>query len=130
MKQEKMFTSEQMTGSGQLNMLDQIERTEDRISELRRTVHKFWNDPGHGWLEVQRRDLILLKIANKISGYSYSNPDGKSVYLEEDCDASKYIEALWCNMLESAEFQYFRETCFKDEYREHIFIRALPHYKP
>ena len=127
--QTSMFTGEQMSGNGrQTNMLDQIQATEDRIKELRRTPHNFWNDPGHGWLEVRKSDLVMLQIANKISGYSYQ--DGDKAYFEEDCDATIYIEALWGNMINSSEFQMFRTHCLTDMYRENIFVRRLSHYKP
>lgn len=136
--QTAMFTSEQQKGGQTLNMLDQINATEDRIKELRSTIHTFWEDPGHGWLEAQRSDLIMLGIANKISGFSYQSHEwntktgeqSEKVYLEEDCDASIYIEALWNNMLESAEFQTFRTQCLRSEYQENIFVRKLRHYEP
>lgn len=51
----------------------------------------FHRDPGHGWVEVSRSDLASLKIAHKISGYSYQK--GNSVFLEEDCDAGIFIKA-------------------------------------
>jgi len=52
-------------------------------------VYKFYNDPGHGWLAVKRAELIRLGILDKITGYSYQN--GNTVYLEEDCDATTFI---------------------------------------
>jgi hypothetical protein len=54
-------------------------------------VYKFYNDPGHGWLAVKRKELIQLGILNDISGYSYQR--GNTVYLEEDCDASRFLTA-------------------------------------
>ncbi len=52
----------------------------------------FHSDPGHGWLQVERTDLIDLGIEGVISPYSYVM--GDYAYLEEDCDASVYIAAL------------------------------------
>jgi hypothetical protein len=52
------------------------------------TLH---NDPSHGWLEVKRSDLIALKIEDQISGFSYEK--GSKVYLEEDNDMTRYMEA-------------------------------------
>lgn len=106
---------------------------EERKKILMRTVHNFWNDPGHGWLEVNRSDLKLLEIDKQITGYSYQKDD--KVYLEEDCDLATYLYALFpdlkahpdCNP--PMEFSYFRNNCMRDCYREHIFIRSLPHYK-
>lgn len=41
---------------------------------------------GHGYYSVSKKDISLLGIADKISGYSGHNFD--RVYLEEDCDAA------------------------------------------
>ena len=52
----------------------------------------FYSDPGHAWLKVSKWDLKELDIADKISRYSYMN--GNNAYLEEDCDAGIYLNAL------------------------------------
>jgi hypothetical protein len=49
-------------------------------------------DPGHGWFKVKLTQLSALGIENDISTYSYQR--GEWAYLEEDCDASKYFDAL------------------------------------
>jgi len=54
-------------------------------------VYKFYMDPGHGWLAVKRSELDDLGIASDISSFSYEK--GATVYLEEDCDASRFFEA-------------------------------------
>lgn len=51
----------------------------------------FHADPSHGWLEVDRADLETLNIAHKISRYSYQKEN--RVFLEEDCDASHYLDS-------------------------------------
>jgi hypothetical protein len=51
----------------------------------------FYSDPSHGWLEVKRADLIKLGIEDDISGFSYQK--GAKVYLEEDCDMSRFVDA-------------------------------------
>ena len=51
----------------------------------------YYTDPGHGWLRVDRDDLDALDIAHKITPYSYER--GPWVYLEEDQDATTYLEA-------------------------------------
>lgn len=53
--------------------------------------YDFYSDPGHGWLKVERKELVELGIENQISGYSYQK--GDFVYLEEDGDASKFMDA-------------------------------------
>jgi hypothetical protein len=51
----------------------------------------FHSDPGHGWLAVKLNELKMLGIENDISTYSYVK--GKTAYLEEDCDAPRFIKA-------------------------------------
>ena len=51
----------------------------------------FYTDPAHGWLEVKRSHLIALGIENQISRFSYEQ--GSRVYLEEDNDLSRFMEA-------------------------------------
>jgi hypothetical protein len=50
----------------------------------------FHSDSGHGWLEVSAADLADLHATPKdFSGYSYRK--GTRYFLEEDCDAPKFI---------------------------------------
>ncbi|MHB1644365.1 MAG: hypothetical protein ACYCS8_17235 [Acidithiobacillus sp.] len=51
--------------------------------------YTFHHDAGHGWLEVNRSDLVALNIADKITPYSYQK--GVLVFLEEDCDMATFI---------------------------------------
>lgn len=53
-------------------------------------VYKFYSDAGHGWLAVKRQELIDLGIYHRITSYSYQR--GNTVYLEEDCDLSLFVE--------------------------------------
>jgi hypothetical protein len=48
-------------------------------------------DAGHAWLAVKMNELVNLNIAHTISSYSYMK--GGTVYLEEDCDAPRFIDA-------------------------------------
>ena len=52
----------------------------------------FVNDPGHGWLKVPLTDIAALGIEAQITPYSYI--EGQFAYLEEDLDATCYLEAL------------------------------------
>jgi hypothetical protein len=52
----------------------------------------FHSDAGHGWLAVKRAELHELGIADAITSYSYQK--GGTVYLEEDCDAARYIVSM------------------------------------
>ena len=51
----------------------------------------YYTDPGHGWFAVKRAELAELGILGQVSHYSYQR--GRTVYLEEDCDATLYFTA-------------------------------------
>ena len=51
----------------------------------------FHSDPGHGWMAVKLSKLKMFGIEDKISSYSFVK--GKTAYLEEDCDATTFIQA-------------------------------------
>ena len=53
--------------------------------------YKFYSDAGHGWLAVKRQELIDLAVLEQVSACSYQR--GSTVYLEEDADATLFIEA-------------------------------------
>lgn len=53
--------------------------------------YKFFQDPGHGWVEVPLAELRRLKIDGQISPHSFRN--GHYAYLEEDCDFSAWAKA-------------------------------------
>ena len=123
-----MFTGEQMKGTGQTNLLDLTDRVEDLKAALRKTPHKYWNDPGHAWLEVEKAHLKELGIQFVISGYSYQ--DGEKAYLEEDVDMTIYLQSLFGAELEHKDWDSFKTHCFIDKYKENIFIRNLNNYTP
>ena len=54
----------------------------------------FYEDPGHAWMEVNSRWIIIFGIKDDISEYSYMNDLGTKAYLEEDSDAGVFIKAL------------------------------------
>ena len=55
-------------------------------------VIKHYSDPSHGWFGVKRQVLVNFGLMDKVSKYSYQR--GQTVYLEEDCDATLYLDAL------------------------------------
>jgi len=58
-----------------------------------KAVTRYWySDPGHSWLKVKYSELEKLGIQCDISSFSYRN--GDTIFLEEDCDAGKYIVAM------------------------------------
>ena len=53
--------------------------------------YTFISDIGHGWLKVPFTELIALGLHKDISAYSYHRHG--MAYLEEDCDAYRFVEA-------------------------------------
>jgi hypothetical protein len=49
-------------------------------------------DPGHGWLVVPMSEVRRTVIAP--SEFSFISDDGTTAFLEEDCDAGLYLEAI------------------------------------
>jgi len=59
---------------------------------MKEIIREWYTDPSHGWLKVKYSELEELGIQCEISSFSYRN--GDDVYLEEDCDAMKYLNAV------------------------------------
>jgi len=78
---------------------------------------RFISDPGHAWLEVPRSLLGTLGIPTQISKCSYQR--GDLVYLEEDCDAPRFIEAYKAKI---GEFEFI------EVHQEHTRIRGYESY--
>jgi len=55
-------------------------------------VIHIYADAGHAWGKVPKWHLDVLGIRETITEYSYQN--GDFAYLEEDCDLTRYINAL------------------------------------
>lgn len=55
-------------------------------------IYDVFQDPGHGWCRVPRKDIERFKIEEQISHYSYQH--GEYVFLEEDRDFPIFITAL------------------------------------
>lgn len=66
-------------------------------------VFDFHYDAGHGWLKVPAIELNKLNIADKISKFSYRA--GSNVYLEEDCDAPRFMGAYKTHYRRDVEFK-------------------------
>lgn len=81
-------------------------------------MYIFHMDPGHGWLEVAADELKRLNISDQISSYSYMK-DGK-VYLEEDCDATKFVDA---------KHAIGEKVWWKEKYADHTPIRNYASYR-
>tara|TARA_R110000765_G_scaffold43133_2_gene90611 strand:+ start:155 stop:541 length:387 start_codon:yes stop_codon:yes gene_type:complete len=57
------------------------------------TIYNWITDPAHGWLTVPLAELRELGIADDISQFSYISTSKGVAYLEEDCDALRFIKA-------------------------------------
>lgn len=62
----------------------------------------WYNDPSHGWLGVPMRMLIASGVANEISTCSYRSAKTRVAYLEEDCDAPKFLRAIGMSFEQAA----------------------------
>lgn len=82
---------------------------------------KFYEDPGHGWLEVPVAELKQLGILGEITPFSYVSRDGKLAYLEEDCDLSTYARARGFSVGMAKWGEPIERV-----YQENTFIRGLP----
>jgi hypothetical protein len=73
----------------------------------------FHTDPGHGWLEVGPDDLAALGLSEaSFSRFSYKH-NGR-FFLEEDCDASLFVQAYArANEGKCPQFidNYYRQDC-------------------
>jgi hypothetical protein len=79
---------------------------EDKIISL-----DFISDPAHGWIKIPKNLVFGLEF----SQFSYQ--DKKYYYLEEDCDASKYLDLIHGAGVKTE----FNEIT----YNEDCFIREL-----
>lgn len=82
-------------------------------------TYTFYSDGGHGWLKVSAKELMDLDLLSKISYYSYMSPSGKWVYLEEDCDLTKYLIAI------GKGHEWFVSNV-KNKYSDRSSIRSYP----
>lgn len=76
-------------------------------------------DPGHAWLKVPVAILTELKIADRITRFSYRR--GAYAYLEEDCDLATFV---WAYREKHGENPEFTEKHSNRDSR----IRSYPSY--
>ena len=81
----------------------------------------FHEDGCHGWLEVSYKDITDLNIQNEISDYSYINRTTKKIFLEEDCDATLFLNEF------EKEYGY-KPKLLEGKWYEESPIRKLPCY--
>ena len=81
-------------------------------------MYVFHTDPSHGWLAVKLSELVRLGIDGKISSFSYENKG--TVYLEEDCDMQKFVDA-----------KEARNEDFLSPHTKHVdYCHPIRSYKP
>ena len=111
--------------------------------------YTFYEDPGHGWLEVPMTELVELGIADVITPCSYMTRDyvapHKLAYLEEDCDLTTFLVAKiydyvpkdWkdacCKMNGEEARKWYAENVDHNDRATlrgapEIFVRRLPNY--
>lgn len=86
----------------------------------------YFTDPGHGWLQVERAELVRLGIADKITPYSYQK--GEFVYLEEDCDMATYCAAV--GVTNAEQWQEWSAANVSRVHQEHTPIRNYQAFRP
>lgn len=72
--------------------------------QRKRRAYRFFEDEGYGWLEVPRREVEASGAS--ISSCSYLDPATGMVYLEEDCDITRFLRAArleWSDIVISEE---------------------------
>ncbi len=81
----------------------------------------FHEDPGHGWLQVSFAQMADVGLAY-VNFSHYSFKDNHAVYLEEDCDFSRFAKAY--------EEKHGTRVPYTVTYHDHdCFVRNLPRIK-
>ena len=87
---------------------------------MNKTIIKYHADCGHAWIEVSLNQILSTGLMPKdFSIYSYR--DGSKFYLEEDCDAPKFLNYYEIN--HEVEFNHIN-------YNSDCWIRYLERNKP
>ncbi len=84
---------------------------------------RWYIDPGHGWLGVPIRTLLESGVAGQISTCSYIDGQMMVAYLEEDCDAPKFLAAI------GKRGDEFETEHLTDSAGRPCFIRTLYRYE-
>ncbi len=83
--------------------------------------YTIYQDAGHAWLAVKKKELRELGIADKVSRFSYMKRT--LAYLEEDCDLDLFIKA-W----EKKHGKKWNWLDVKEKFTECSPIRDYCHY--
>tara|TARA_R100000900_G_scaffold13663_1_gene12480 strand:+ start:1853 stop:2134 length:282 start_codon:yes stop_codon:yes gene_type:complete len=85
-------------------------------------IISFETDPGHGWLVAPIAEIREAGLS--ITDFSFINRDTGMVYLEEDCDATTYINHLNENKIAFT----FSETHTNDSHPARSYERWPQHW--
>jgi hypothetical protein len=87
---------------------------------MKQKQYTWYSDPSHGWLKVPFKDLYDSGVSQKISSFSYLGTGSRFGYafLEEDCDASLFLDAIDLEPTFKERHSNIRES----------FTRKLPRY--
>ena len=71
---------------------------------LKKTIGKlkWFSDPSHGWLRVPKG--LVIESGIEVSEFSYES--ARYLYLEEDCDANKFLMRIGYSELEQGQIPY------------------------
>ena len=81
----------------------------------------FHDDASHAWLEVSYKDVVDLNIQDRITKCSFINKTTEKIFLEEDCDATLFLN-------EFKNKYGYKPELLKGRYYEESPIRDLPRY--
>lgn len=83
----------------------------------------WFSDPGHAWLGVEMSQVAEAGVAGQISSCSYMSKHGQIAYLEEDCDAPRFLAAIG--------FAYDGKVSIPETtpVRGNSFVRRLPAFQ-
>lgn len=84
--------------------------------------YQVYNDAAHGWVKVPVKRLIELGIEQEITKWSYLSKDGRYAFLEEDQDATTFVDAA----IAQGETPTFRDNYSYKSSK----IRNYPNYQP
>lgn len=96
-----------------------------KINKLKTMKYTFFSDPGHGWLKVPIEQIKQLAIETQITSCSYVSNDDKYAYLEEDLDASTFVEAA----MKVGWIKDFNKSIRESYTDSNSFIRRLKNYE-
>ena len=85
-----------------------------------RRRERWISDAGHAWLEVPISDLVASGVSP--SNYSFYDSDTHLAYLEEDCDAPRYLDVAVPDWM-------IDDPGIEDVYEEYpAFVRELKRF--